>query len=125
MRTHHYVNTAETALFSPTLTDPHTGWRAYFDEASAVNFYLVNDLMGNVDGGEFYSSDYVAKNKGNPFLYMGPVWDFDISSGNVNYKSIGKSDSSLDADASNLVCAAVQGSRLQSRCHYTIQRPQE
>lgn len=83
-----YVDTAENALFSTTYTDPSTGWRAYFDEASLVNFYIVNDVMGNVDGGDFYSSDYYYKPQDNPLLYMGPVWDFDISSGNVNYEPI-------------------------------------
>jgi hypothetical protein len=83
-----YVDTAEAALFSGNFTDPVQGWRAYFDEASAVNFYIVNDLMGNVDGGDFYSSDYLYKDLNNPLLYMGPVWDFDVSSGNVNYSGI-------------------------------------
>jgi hypothetical protein len=78
-----YVNTAENALFSSNFTDPTSGWRAYFDEATAVNFYIVNDLMGNADGGQFYSSDYLYKDISNPLLYMGPVWDFDISSGNT------------------------------------------
>jgi hypothetical protein len=53
-----------------------------------VNFYLVNDIMGNVDGGNFYSSVYLYKDKANPLLYMGPIWDFDISAGNVNYFAI-------------------------------------
>jgi hypothetical protein len=79
-----YVQTAEDALFSPSFTDPATGWQAYFDANALVNFYLVNDIMGNRDGGRFYSSDYMYKNRGNPLLYMGPVWDFDISSGNEN-----------------------------------------
>lgn len=83
-----YVNTAETALFSNNFTDPALGWRAYFDEASAINFYIVNDVMGNQDGGAFYSSVYFYKDQNNPFLYMGPIWDFDISSGNVNYSRI-------------------------------------
>jgi hypothetical protein len=83
-----YTDTAENALFASNFTDPTLGWRAYFDEASAVNFYIVNDLMGNVDGGAFYSSDYLYKSQDNPLIYMGPVWDFDISSGNVNYKGI-------------------------------------
>ena len=83
-----YVNAAEAALFSSNYTDPNVGWRAYFDEASAVNFYIVNDVLGNVDGGNFFSSDYVYKDEKNPLLYMGPVWDFDISSGNVNYDPI-------------------------------------
>jgi hypothetical protein len=82
-----YVDTAEAALFSSNFTDPTLGWRAYFDEASAINFYLVNDIMDNLDGGDFYSSDYYYKAPANPFIYMGPVWDFDISSGNENINS--------------------------------------
>jgi hypothetical protein len=80
-----YVNTAETALFSTAFTDPTQGWRAYFDETSAINFYIVNDVMGNVDAGDFYSSNYLYKDQNNPLIYMGPVWDFDISAGNVSY----------------------------------------
>ncbi len=76
-----YVDTAETVLFSSNFTDPVEGWRAYFDEASAINFYIVNDVMGNVDGGNFYSSDYLYKNDNNPLIYMGPIWDFDVSAG--------------------------------------------
>ncbi len=83
-----YVNVAETALFASSFTDSSQGWRAYFDESSAVNFYIVNDVMGNVDGGDFLSSVYLYKNRNNPLIYMGPVWDFDISSGNVNYAPI-------------------------------------
>jgi hypothetical protein len=83
-----YVSTAETALYSGNFTDPQLGWRAYFDEASTVNFYIVNDVMGNVDGGAFGSSDYLYKNNDNALLYMGPIWDFDLSSGNANYAGI-------------------------------------
>jgi hypothetical protein len=83
-----YVDASETALFSSNFTDPTLGWRAYFDETSAINFYIVNDLMGNLDGGVFFSSDYLYKNIDNPLLYMGPIWDFDISAGNVNYATI-------------------------------------
>ncbi len=83
-----YVDTAENTLFGPDYTDPEQGWRAYFDEASLVNFYIVNDVMGNVDGGDFYSSDYLYKTVDNPLLYMGSIWDFDIAAGNVNYEPI-------------------------------------
>lgn len=83
-----YVDTAESALFGANFTSATLGWRAYFDEAAAVNYYIVNDVMGNVDGGDFYSSVYLYKAVDNPLLYMGPVWDFDISSGNTNYEAI-------------------------------------
>jgi len=44
-------------------------------------------LMGNNDS-VFWSSIYLYKDRNNPRLYMGPVWDFDISAGNVNYNPI-------------------------------------
>jgi hypothetical protein len=82
-----YVDTAENALFSSNFTDPVLGWRAYFDEASAVNFYLVNSIMGNPDAEDFATSDYFYKDKDNPLIYMGPVWDFDTSCGNTTYSA--------------------------------------
>lgn len=98
-----YVNTAEDALFGTNYTNPTLGWRAYFDETAAINFYIVNDIMGNVDGGDFYSSVYLYKDKDNPLLYMGPIWDFDISAGNVNYFPIVNPTVPLDADTGSLV----------------------
>lgn len=82
-----YVDQAQNALFSSTFTDPTTGWPHYFDQSSAVNFYIVNDVMGNANAGSF-SSDYLYKNAGNPLLYMGPVSGFEASSGNVNFAPI-------------------------------------
>lgn len=82
------VNQAEAALFSSQYTDPAVGWRTFFDQTSAVNFFVVNELMGNLDAGTFYGSVFLYKDRNNPLLYMGPVWDFDISSGNVNYAAI-------------------------------------
>jgi hypothetical protein len=81
-----YVSAAETALFSSNFTDTAQGWRAYFDEAAAMNFYLVQEIMGNAD--VFINSNYLYKNDNNPLIYMGPVWDFDVSSGNANYVPI-------------------------------------
>jgi hypothetical protein len=81
-----YVDTAENALFSTNFIDPTTGWRAYYDQTALVNWFIVEELMGNQDG-NFWSSDYFYKKRGDPLLYMGPVWDFDISSGNVNYSA--------------------------------------
>ena len=95
-----YVDNAEAALYGPKFTDPTLGWRAYFDEAAAVNFYIVNDLMANQDGAAFNSSDYFYIAADNPLIYMGPVWDFDISSGNVNYSaSVNPTIPRMQADA--------------------------
>ena len=81
-----YVKQAEDALFSGAFADPALGWPAYFDAPTFVNWYLVNELLGSVDS-VFFSSCWLYKDRLNPLLFMGPVWDFDISMGNVNYSS--------------------------------------
>lgn len=81
------LNSAEIALYSLNFTDATSGWRKHFDEASLVNWFLTQEFMGNEDA-DFWSSDYFYKPRGDARIYMGPVWDFDISSGNVNYADI-------------------------------------
>lgn len=74
---------ADAALFAPSYTDPATGWRKYFDEASLVNYYIVNTLVSNWDSGRLAASAYLFKQRSNPSLYFGPAWDFDLSAGNM------------------------------------------
>jgi spore coat protein CotH len=78
-----YLQQFENALFSPTFADPQIGYAKYIDTESFVNWYIVNELLKNPDG-LFYSSVFMFKDRGGK-LNMGPVWDFDISQGNVNY----------------------------------------
>ena len=54
----------------------------YIDVDSAINYYMVQEIMMNIDMD--YSSVYMYKPI-NEKLKFGPVWDFDISSGNCNY----------------------------------------
>lgn len=55
----------------------------YMDLESFVQWYLVEDIMKNMDAG-FWSSCYMYLD-GSGILHMGPVWDFDMSLGNCNY----------------------------------------
>jgi hypothetical protein len=58
--------------------------------ASFVDWYLLNELFRNNDA-VFFSSVFMWKDSAsatNPLdrvLNLGPIWDFDISAGNVNY----------------------------------------
>jgi hypothetical protein len=56
------------------------GWRAYLDEASAVDYVLHAELLKNQDA--FKSSTYL-HHREDGMLELGPVWDFDLSAGNV------------------------------------------
>lgn len=55
----------------------------YIDLESFVQWYLVEDIMKNMDAG-FWSSCYMYLDSSG-ILHMGPVWDFDMSLGNCNY----------------------------------------
>jgi len=81
-----YVIQAEDALFSDSYADPALGWPAYFDARTFIDWYLVNEITASQDS-IFFSSCWFYKDRMNPLLYMGPVWDFDISMGNVNYST--------------------------------------
>ncbi len=52
------------------------------DIQSFADTYIVQELMDNPDVG--YSSFYLYKDKDGK-LFAGPVWDFDIAAGNIDY----------------------------------------
>ena len=54
------------------------------DVDSFVDWYLCNEIMKTLDASG-YASIFLYKDADGP-LKMGPVWDFDISSGNTNYQ---------------------------------------
>lgn len=78
-----YVKAAEDALFGAAFADSARGYAAYLDVPSMVDWYLVNELVKNVDG-NLRRSAYLHKPRGGP-LTFGPLWDFDLALGNVNY----------------------------------------
>lgn len=78
-----YVADAENALYGENFLDPENGYRKYLDVGSFVDWYLINEIAKNNDA-VFYSSCYMNMKPGGK-LKMGPVWDFDIAFGNVNY----------------------------------------
>ncbi|MFO0070886.1 MAG: CotH kinase family protein [Gemmatimonas sp.] len=78
-----YFDDLENALYGPSFADPVTGYAAYIDVPSAVDYFLVNELVKNVDG-NLRRSTFLTKPRGGK-LYFGPLWDFDITLGNVNY----------------------------------------
>ncbi len=78
-----YLQATEDAMFSEKFTDASEGYNKYIDVESFINWYLVNELTRNNDA-DFFSSVYMYKDRGGK-LTLGPIWDFDIAFGNVNY----------------------------------------
>ncbi|WP_455585233.1 CotH kinase family protein [Bacteroides sp.] len=80
-----YVNTAEKVLLGDNFLDENEGYAKYFDKTSFADWYLINEITKNNDGC-FFSSCYMNIVPGGK-LKMGPLWDFDIALGNVNYNN--------------------------------------
>lgn len=74
---------AAVEAFEAALGGP--GWRAHLDEASAVDYILLNELFRNHD--VFLSSTYLHLREDGK-LAFGPVWDFDLSAGNVKEQGL-------------------------------------
>lgn len=77
-----YISDFEDALSSEDFTDLDTGYPAYIDVDSFIDFFILNELANNVDG--YRLSTYMHKDK-NEKLRMGPIWDFNLAFGNADY----------------------------------------
>lgn len=84
-----YITDFEDALASETFTDTDTGYTAYVDIDSFVDFFILNEISNNVDG--YRISTYMHKDK-NEKLKMGPIWDFNLAFGNADYCNGGESN---------------------------------
>ena len=76
-----YIDAAERDLYERGTTDR-------LNLSSYADWYLLNEFLRNYDA-PFFSSDYMwkdsaaAKIPGDRLLNMGPIWDFDLSAGNI------------------------------------------
>ena len=72
-------NIFESALSSQDFTNPETGYKAYVDTTSLIDWYLCTEISANIDG---FWSTFCYKEKGDQHLYWGPLWDYDIAYNN-------------------------------------------
>ena len=77
-----FVSKADAALFGEYFKDPSSGWQAYMDMDSFVDWYLIQEIGKNLDG-NFDTSCYMHLARGGK-LKMGPIWDMDVAYGNMN-----------------------------------------
>jgi hypothetical protein len=80
-----YVDSFETALAGPNFADPTSGFRAFADENSCIDAFIISELSKNVDGYRISFLMYKDKNSKGGKLIMAPIWDYDIAWGNANY----------------------------------------
>ena len=73
------VNKFESTLFSSNFADAEKGYRALIDSVSLANWYCTIEICGNLD---CFWSLYFYRKAGDPKLYIGPCWDYDIAYAN-------------------------------------------
>jgi hypothetical protein len=79
------VDSFEQALGSANYQNPQWGWRRHADEASFIDYFIVNELAKNVDGYRISTYLYKDKQTRGGKLFAGPVWDYDLAFYNANY----------------------------------------
>jgi hypothetical protein len=72
----------EDVIYSDNFSDATAGYAKYIDVNSFIDWYLINEFTKNNDAC-FFSSVYMYSKDSK--IFMGPIWDFDISSGNIDY----------------------------------------
>lgn len=79
-----YVNGFETALFGNNFAEPSTGYRAFVNVESFIDYLIISELSRNVDA--YKKSKYYFKDKDSKggLLNSGPVWDYDWAYKNIN-----------------------------------------
>jgi hypothetical protein len=80
------VQHVEDVLYADTFSNSEEGYRKYLDIDSFVDWYLVNEITKNNDA-VFFSSVFMYYDEEQEKYCMGPVWDLDISLGNINYNN--------------------------------------
>ena len=78
-----YFKDFEAALSANDFTDPDKGYAAYIDVDSFVNYYIIQELVKNIDGNLRKSSFLTKTPTGKLVMYH--VWDFDLTLGNCDY----------------------------------------
>lgn len=80
-----YVDSFEMALIGPSFMDTAVGYRHFADINSCVDAFIIQEFTKSIDAyrKSFYA--YKDKNSNGGKLVLAPIWDYDLTYGNVNF----------------------------------------
>ena len=78
-----YFKSFEAALQGENFKDKEKGYAAWIDIPSFINYYILQELVKNIDG-NVRRSTFLTKESGKK-MEMYHVWDFDLAIGNCDY----------------------------------------
>ncbi|MCS5645475.1 MAG: CotH kinase family protein, partial [Candidatus Marinimicrobia bacterium] len=82
-----FINEFESVLFGDNFTDSLSGYGKYIDVESFIDWFLISEILKNVDSRNFSSIYFhvIFDENDQGKMKMGPLWDFDLSFGNTDY----------------------------------------
>ncbi len=80
-----HITAFETALFGENFRDPETGYAAYIDVDSFIEYMLLQEYFKNRDA--FHSSTFLYKDR-EDVIHMGPIWDLNIAMGYFSFQGL-------------------------------------
>ena len=80
-----FIRNVEESIASPGYNHPVSGYRKYVDTESLMDYIIMNELSKNPDAYRLSTFFYKDRDSRGGKLKFGPVWDYNLGFGNVNY----------------------------------------
>ena len=75
----------EAALYGNNFADEVLGYRRYVNLNSVIDYFIMCELGHNVDAYRLSTFFYKDRNSVDSTFHFGPLWDFNLAYGNVDY----------------------------------------
>lgn len=80
-----FIVSVDLSIIGSNYNDPQTGYAKYIDVQSFIDHMLITELGKNVDGYRYSTYMHKDKDSKGGKLVLGPLWDFNLAYGNVDY----------------------------------------
>lgn len=80
-----FIYSFESLMNRSNYADPQQGYSKNIDVDSFVDFFILSEIAKNVDAYRLSTFFYKDRDSKNDKLFIGPIWDFNLAFGNVDY----------------------------------------
>lgn len=82
-----FIETSKSVLYGDEFNDPISGYYAYFDVRSFIDYFIVSEISRNGDAYKKSRFFYKDKESKGGRLHAGPPWDFDWAWKNLFFQA--------------------------------------
>lgn len=98
-----HMNAVENSIAGENFKDANLGYRKYIDTQSLMDYIIMNEITKNPDAYRLSTYFYKERDSDGGKIKFGPVWDFNLGFGNVDYCTQGNPEG-LVITTFNKVC---------------------